>query len=850
MSLQSVNELAEATQGQPLDEVRRLTHDFIKSKATKKEQLDTVISITELAGEYAEIQSEIFSEAWAMLIQNKLWEASYKSEKEALAVLETEPVRDLQKRSNTQRQRKKNYLKTIRGNWSDQLAGWNESDQRENALAAMATVSKKYKFAEAASIIKRIAMQRLHQGKSGQGSRRMIMAVDWTNFRRMSKEDAMALLDTPEPSEQELSALQMEVGALEITARRIEDVDREGEGPPKKRRRFDRKLIRGLRESSDEQNDAQVDTSDQSRSSNVSSIEATPDPGNEPSEADGILMTDDDVLSVPAEDERITLAEDEHVPSAPKSSTEERHCQCIGIRADLLDRLDRNNGVAAHLNSPDECFDMLRAMLVADGKKRASFGHLCFRHTRRISSKLGLVSKGLTKEILIKRLYVTLENSHRYEEFQASLKHANWFRLKDRVAIEADRGGVYQHVPKSLHLLAPLQTSQAQKVVEIIAGPGAWEAWERDGNLIVKNLFGWLWDGVDDGDEHESGIGDLIMEEFDMYLHHQQERNGRSNRGWLRTMYYSLIQQIMRQDIAYWALYAAMRPDRNYRLVAYPYYVKYSRPHDPCFFRHIDINIPSLLKSGRGGSTIQGAVSLTDETEGHCTVIVPGFHRHIAEWWGKVCERGQETDGHVHNVRDTYTKEDQRQFGNWERIPILHGDARITRPEIIHGSTDNEDGSFRRTILPWFVGVQEDMENLDMMESDKFSDLTLAHATQTAPDVTPSGWTNRYGAIPFRFPPTTQVYLQSPISNALVCRTSWHDPLVQEAAAVMLGGTCQEVHAMIREHRLDALRTFKRLFPKVVAGEKKIYGKDSYFLGVLKASESLACGPSCDRVVN
>ena len=44
--------------------------------------------------------------------------------------------------------------------------------------------------------------------------------------------------------------------------------------------------------------------------------------------------------------------------------------------------------------------------------------------------------------------------------------------------------------------------------------------------------------------EHETGIEDMLIEEFDMYLHHQRERNEQFNKRRLRIMFYSLSQQI------------------------------------------------------------------------------------------------------------------------------------------------------------------------------------------------------------------------------------------------------------------------------------------------------------------
>ena len=69
-----------------------------------------------------------------------------------------------------------------------------------------------------------------------------------------------------------------------------------------------------------------------------------------------------------------------------------------------------------------------------------------------------------------------------------------------------------------------------------------------------------------------------------MYLHHQTRRNGRDNEGWLRTMFFSLSQGFIRQDLSYWALYAALRPDRTPRLVSFPYYAKYAIADHETFF--------------------------------------------------------------------------------------------------------------------------------------------------------------------------------------------------------------------------------------------------------------------------
>jgi hypothetical protein len=56
----------------------------------------------------------------------------------------------------------------------------------------------------------------------------------------------------------------------------------------------------------------------------------------------------------------------------------------------------------------------------------------------------------------------------------------------------------------------------------------------------------------------------------------------------------------MRQDPIYYTYYTVLRSDGAWRLVSYPYYTKYVLLGDNIFFRHININIPRFLESGRG----------------------------------------------------------------------------------------------------------------------------------------------------------------------------------------------------------------------------------------------------------
>ncbi|MCJ1364590.1 hypothetical protein MMC16_003703 [Acarospora aff. strigata] len=169
---------------------------------------------------------------------------------------------------------------------------------------------------------------------------------------------------------------------------------------------------------------------------------------------------------------------------------------------------------------------------------------------------------------------------------------------------------------------------------------------------------------------------------------------------------------------------------------------------------------------------------------------MPGMHRHLGTWWERVKARGKETDGFVHSIsKDVYTKEDEEEYGiEWTRVSCPAGGVRVTMPHIPHGAQGSTT-SIPRTMLPWFVAVQDDHEQLETAESSIWSQLAAAHRDLVAPFSSPPGLANKYGPIPYRFPAAVEFTGLSALSDALVCRRRWDSPMVVQERGFFLGRT-------------------------------------------------------------
>ena len=172
-------------------------------------------------------------------------------------------------------------------------------------------------------------------------------------------------------------------------------------------------------------------------------------------------------------------------------------------------------------------------------------------------------------------------------------------------------------------------------------------------------------------------------------------------------------------------------------------------------------------------------------------MLVQGFHPHVATWWGRVVAREQPDRAHggfIYDVEELYTAEDVATFGDFEPVPCLRGQVRITRPEIVHGSMASTGCRICRTVLPWYVGVQ-DMEKgtPDVKECDDWDSLCRLHMHHLAPKNSPSGHPNRYGKLVQKFPFSTQLPLCLKVGQALVCCLPWDNPGVMDKTSQLLG---------------------------------------------------------------
>ncbi len=282
-----------------------------------------------------------------------------------------------------------------------------------------------------------------------------------------------------------------------------------------------------------------------------------------------------------------------------------------------------------------------------------------------------------------------------------------------------------------------------------------WAKWKTNENLLIQNMFVWLWVEIDSEREHKMSINNIILKKFDMYLYHQRERNDQSNKEWLRMMFYFLNQQIIWQNIEYWVLYACLRSNRNIQLISYSYYIKFVTSDDSTFFCHIDMSISKYLVDDHEKNIIQKLLFLNDESLERCIKIVSDFHKHIERWWAKVKTRRMMINDYIHDLKKIWLKENVIKYDDFIFVLCQRSKVHVTRLKILHKWIHNNNDIKCKIILSWFVAVSQNDQTLNNEKFNKWKNIACAHAIQKVINLTFSDLINRFKLILYRFSAST-----------------------------------------------------------------------------------------------
>ncbi len=241
------------------------------------------------------------------------------------------------------------------------------------------------------------------------------------------------------------------------------------------------------------------------------------------------------------------------------------------------------------------------------------------------------------------------------------------------------------------------------------------------------------------------------------------------------------------------------------------------------------MSISKYLVDDYERNIIQRSLFLNDKSFKRCIEIVSDFHKHIEKWWAKVKTREMMINDHIHDLKNIWLKENVIKYDDFIFVFCQQDEVHVMRSEILHKSTHNNDDIKCKIILSWFVAVSQNDQTLNNEKFDKWRNIARVYATQKVINLTLSDLINRFKLILYRFSASTQLYLNSLISQTLICRIIWNDSVVQAQTNVMLRVNHEWADCAINRHWFEALRTFRKVYNMMKMIERLFYEADSFF---------------------
>ncbi|KAI9753313.1 MAG: hypothetical protein M4579_005232, partial [Chaenotheca gracillima] len=320
--------------------------------------------------------------------------------------------------------------------------------------------------------------------------------------------------------------------------------------------------------------------------------------------------------------------------------------------------------------------------------------------------------------------------------------------------------------------------------------------------------------------------------EFALYRHHLSTVSGRPHQGWLRNMFYSLTQQMLRQDPVWWVANATARSDGCWRLQTHPYIVKDASAGDRTGFLHLDmrIDVPDITETANT-MPLSSSVSLEPEDEENCTIVVPGFHQHLEEWVADLRRHGPlpSATGTI-NCQQRYGAEERRRWGPPVPEPCPEYGLRLTRPELIHDSSPTAT-SPRRTVFAWHMAFPDGTSQRTLVPGAlDWHQLAQCHRELRVPEREPSGQPPKHRIpCPEDFRGAVLLPAPDPLGEALRGARSWDDFLVREQCDILLGDDDEAAWRLVRDMRRRLVAAFETTWDAMKAQECEAYGNHAYF---------------------
>ena len=189
---------------------------------------------------------------------------------------------------------------------------------------------------------------------------------------------------------------------------------------------------------------------------------------------------------------------------------------------------------------------------------------------------------------------------------------------------------------------------------------------------------------------------------------------------------------------------------------------------------------------------------------------------------------GQNQSGTTTDSKKRYLHHDRKKFGQSIPAPCPSSGVRLTRPDIIHGSTSKMPRR-RRVLYSWHTAIQTDLKTLEIPGQLTWDEVSNCHLNMVAPTRGVGGEAITHSLPPYRFPAAIAMESVSPLCDTLIGRRNWNDIEVFMERDIILGEDDAAALEYISQIREKLLASYLQAASKLEKIERFVFGVNSFF---------------------
>ena len=302
-----------------------------------------------------------------------------------------------------------------------------------------------------------------------------------------------------------------------------------------------------------------------------------------------------------------------------------------------------------------------------------------------------------------------------------------------------------------------------------------------------------------------------------------------SHHDWLLSTIFSMLHQMMYQDLQLYVLIVTLRSNNATNLIVISYYMKFDEKNKTMSSWHIDLNVNDFIKR-RDENRVQSLTMFENEFDELRTKYYMSMHRSLKKWWKEMKTRELTIDEYTCVLtEDMLKKEDLKKFRIEKEIVNCSIESVTFR--MSHILYENVEITQKKKIIVsvCLTAMFEDENILKVSECETRREITTTFTDLKVSTMIFSDLRSNTFAISFRHSIAVKIRNCSITEDVMLRLRSWNSAAVQKKRDILFEENDDRYKRLMRTVKEAALRRIRADYLNLKKAKKRVYESEFFW---------------------